>query len=344
MSTDWHLEEDNLDEIEDLIHQQCSLSEELGTKDLFCLGDIFDSRISQKQSVLSRFSKILDYIEEKGMVLYSIPGNHDKTDYGSKESFLTPFKGRKCFELFVVSGGVPYPEYGIMVEFLPFFKEDVWIKKFKEVLDYNEGIDVEKRILCTHIAITGSRNNDGSLVTSSLSSKLFKNYFKVFSGHYHDTQKIGSNFIHIPSIRQNDYGENTNKGFTVVYSDGSHEIINSKFKKFIKIDIDIDSQEDELVRLTKKYKNNDDNIRFEISGSENKLKSFKKENITSVGIDVKTKIKEIQDDVLFIEKEEIKKYNKSSIKGYFAEFCEEEGLSEEEGLIFLTKILLNENK
>ena len=43
-------------------------------------------------------------------------------------------------------------------------------------------------ILLTHIAVTGSKNNDGTLVSSKLSTKLFKNFYKVLSGQYHDKQ------------------------------------------------------------------------------------------------------------------------------------------------------------
>ena len=80
--------------------------------------------------------------------------------------------------------------------------------------------------------------------------KTFENHFKVFSGHYHDQQKIG-NFYHIPSIQQNNYGEDSDKGFTVLFGDGSHELVKSDFKEYIKVQVDLDTCSDKDLKLLK---------------------------------------------------------------------------------------------
>ena len=69
------------------------------------------------------------------------------------------------------------------------------------MLEEHNGYESDwKHILGTHIAVTGSVNNDGTHVSSTISPKLFKNYFKVFSGHYHNQQKIGSNLLDLISL------------------------------------------------------------------------------------------------------------------------------------------------
>lgn len=346
ISNDWHLKENNLEEITTLVRQKCELAISLNAGHLFVLGDIFDSRIAQKQIVLSAFSNILDIVSSYELKMVIIPGNHDKTDYSSKESFLLPFKDHPALLLISLTGGIPFKNHNIYVHFVPFFNEEIWLGVYGDLLNYaSDEFDEDsvKQILCTHIAVTGSKNNDGSMVTSKLSTKIFKDFFKVFSGHYHDQQKIGENFYHLPSIRQNNFGEDLDKGFTILYSDGSHELRKSNFKKFIKVTVDIDTDKEKLLSLTNKYKGSDDNVRFEIIGSENALKALRKEDITSCGIGIVTKIKEIQDDILFVENEEIKEYNASTIKDAFAEFCEKENLSNEEGLKFLIQVLKNES-
>ena len=59
VSTDWHLKRENVEEIIDLVNQQCELAVKLGVETLFCLGDIFDSRKSQELVVLTAFKDFL---------------------------------------------------------------------------------------------------------------------------------------------------------------------------------------------------------------------------------------------------------------------------------------------
>ena len=342
-STDLHLKTQNIDQIIDLVTQQCELAKSTGAKYLICLGDVFDSRIAQREDILTAFGKILDIIKSYDLKMWLIPGNHDKTDYVSSNSFLSPFSTHPCLTLVHLSGSIPFLDSKIRLGFIPFFKEEVWLQQFEEYCDYLglEDLDPEiKIILCTHIAVTGSQNNDGKPASSILSTKLFKPFFKVFSGHYHDQQKIGSNFYHLPSIQQNNFGENTDKGFTILYSDGSHELVKSKFREYHKVEIDLDNiTGSELNVLRQQYSEVKDNIRFEFKGSEKVLKSLRKEDFTSLGIDVKTKVKEIESDIEYADSTEVIEHTKESIREEFEKFCKQESLNWEEGLKFLNKIL-----
>jgi exonuclease SbcD len=346
-STDWHLKKENINQIKDLVKQQCELAVRLQAKLLLCLGDALDSRIAQREEILTAFSEILDMIHEYKLKIWIIPGNHDKSDYSSKESFLTPYKDHPALTLVSVVGSIHFNEFNLRLYFLPFLKEENWLSGYSECVDNylglarDEEMPVGKNILLTHIAVTGSKNNDGSLVSSTLSSEMFnKDWFKVLSGHYHDQQQIGKNFYHIPSIQQNNFGENPDKGFIVIYSDGSHELVKSKFKEFIKVRIDLDTIGiDNLTLLKQKYQRNDNNIRFEFVGSENKLKSLKKEEFITLGIDVKSRVKEIEEDILFSESEEVTEHTASTLKEEFEKFCIKENLSFETGIKFLNKKL-----
>lgn len=342
ISTDWHLQHNNIDRIKNLFEQQCFLAKELGVSNLYCLGDVFESRIAQRQDVLIAFEEMLEMLVKYDLDLFLIPGNHDKTDYSHKNSFLAPFKHHKKLILIELMGFTPNQNSDVTFYMMPFFSEDVWVNKFNGLIndefhfDKNDG---KKKILLTHVAVTGSRNNDGTLVSSGISTKMFKDFFKVFSGHYHDQQKIGQNFYHIPALRQNNFGEDDQKGFTVVYDDGSHELIVSNFPKYINLKFDLDKVEyADIINSRKLFDLDNDYIRFTIIGSENKLKAINKEDFTSVGIDVKLINKEVE-ETLKVAEEEIQELNSSLIIDEFKKFCEKEKLSEEQGLIYLKQIL-----
>ena len=340
MSTDWHLKRENINQIKDLFVQKCEYAVKNDIKHLFCLGDVFDSRIAQRQDVLNSFEEILQLLDKYDLELTVIPGNHDKTDYSSKQSFLVPFKHHRKLHLVELMAFCPVEN--VYFYFIPFFNEDMWVSKFNELINddlHFHKSGEHKTILLTHVAVTGSRNNDGTLVSSGISTKMFKDFFKVFSGHYHDQQKIGENFYHIPSIQQNNYGENSDKGFTVVYDDGSHELIHSNFRKYIKVEFDID-EVDYLKIINSKtlYDTDNNNIRFIIKGSENKLKAVNKEEFLSSGIDIKLVNKEIEETLKFAE-QEIVELNSSIIIDEFKKFCEKEEIDYEQGVSYLKQML-----
>lgn len=333
ISTDWHIQSKNIEDIQRLITEKCQLAQKLNVKYLICLGDVFESRVSQREDVLNAFKVILDTINVYELKLFIIPGNHDKTNYDSESSFLLPYETHPSVDLVSDIGDVTIS--GVDLYFIPFFNDSEWLSRFDRISPVEN-----KSILFTHIAVTGSVNNDGTHVSSSISPKIFSKFDKVFSGHYHNQQKVGKNFYHLPSLQQNNFGEDSEKGFTVLYDDLSHELVKSSFKEFVKIKIDIDNvTDDELNSLKRKYKNSDSNVRFEFIGSEDKLKSLKKDDFTSLGIDIKTSSKEIINDIEYIETAEIVEHNKETITEAFKDFCEKEGYNFEQGLNYLQKKL-----
>lgn len=338
-STDWHIKDDNTEQIIDLVTQQCELAKKLGVKILICLGDVFNSRKSQTLLCLNTFGTILDIIEEFDLILYCIAGNHDRTDYESDNSFLDQFKHYPNFRLI---SGIDKLEFdGITLHFMPFWKENVWLERYNSYLENQKTWNIQN-ILCSHIAVNGSRNNDGTKIENGISSSIFRDYFnKVFLGHYHDMQQPANNIFHLPSIQQNNFGENENKGFTVLCDDGSHELVKSKFKEYIKVKIDVDKvSKKELNDLVTEYSNQtkDSYVRFILEGTEDKIKSINKDVLQSSGIDIKTVNKEIENVTVDFDEIEIKKYTKDDLLDEFQMFCEEYDKDYEKGLEYIKTI------
>lgn len=325
LSTDLHAKTDNVEQVKDLIQQKIKLGEKLQVKTLIVLGDIFDSRQAQPLIVLQFWEEILDLIYEAGMNLICIPGNHDKTDYSKRYSFLGPFKHHPAFTLMDDYDFIKLAE-GLCGIFIPYFEEDKWLEYFQETKKYLKN---EKYILFSHQALTGSVNNDGSKIENSLKPSIFEKFFKVFLGHYHNQQKIGKNIYHIPSIQANNFGEDNEKGFTVLYDDGSHELIHSEFKQYYTLKVDLDKiSKDELNDLKKDgsllIKESGANVRFKFEGSEDKVSALQKEEYTALGIDVKKEHKTIVKSIQKAETGEVIVYNNETILKKFDSFCEEE--------------------
>lgn len=328
---DVHIKKENVEQVLDITNQLISTCNELNVNTVFIAGDVFESRTSQRLEVLNAFLQMLNLFNENGITCYTIPGNHDKTRYDSEDSFLDAFKYHPAIKLMRDYEKVNIG--GISCHFMPFFDEKMFLDKFNPKIEIGK-----KNILITHVAITGSRNNDGTLVESSLSVNMFEGFDRIFSGHYHDYQVIKDKFIHCPSPYQANYGEDEKKGFTVIYDDLTYEIKIANFPKFKKVKVNLDEvKKDELDDLIKENSLSNDNVRFEIIGSESKIKAIKKDKFIAAGIDVKTKVKEIDDSLIYAEKDEIVSFNNASLMEEFKEFCKENELNYLEGVKYLEK-------
>ena len=164
----------------------------------------------------------------------------------------------------------------------------------------------------------------------------------TFQGHFHDYQEISETFVHLGSLTQNNFGEDENKGFWVIYDDLTYDLIPSEGKKFRKITIDLNTttlkQVDKIVKMFKD-ENPDNLLRVEFKGNQDELKSIDKKVYTELGIDVKMKIKEIENTSEELKTSKIEALTNSDIVDKFKVFCEQNDYSYEKGLTILKEVL-----
>lgn len=332
ISTDKHLQESNAVELFDLAEQEIALAIDNGVNTVIWLGDIFDSRLSQRQDLLNCLSQMLELYNEAGVMVICIPGNHDKTDYTSDDSFLSSYKYHPGFILYETPTRTMIG--GVEMSFVPFYSQDVWLEKFKEL----KAPTMKNSILFSHIAVQGSINNDGKIVVNNIPLKLFSSYKKVFLGHYHNAQQPGANVFHLPSTRQNNFGEDEEKGFTVLYDDTSFDFVKAHFIPYREIKVDVlTTPKEEIIKLSK-TDTNGANIRITLVGDQQAIKSVNKKLFTDNGMSVKTKYTDVE--VTESEESEIvQELSGTDILDKFKDFCKEKNYDFEQGYELLKDIM-----
>lgn len=324
---DIHLDKSNGSLVKDIFQQLMKVCEEYNTHRIFCGGDVFTNRSGQPLQCLTDWKEILEILTKKGFEFYVIPGNHDKTDSNSERSYLDIF-GEKCVHLYRSSGRVLLD--GCVIGFIPYFQDEKWLEEFQRLEDeiddnLREGdiqID-DATILITHMGFDGVVNNDGSRVSSVIKPSMFKNWTKVLIGHYHNASELADNVIYTGSAYQNNYGENiTDKGFTVVFNDGSIKHVQSKFPRYIKEVVDANDKET-LMNLLEKYGGEErDYIRFVFVG---KKTDCQKINIAEIqgkyGIDCKFQCVEEREAIELSESDAVLEYDKKTLTKDFMKFC-----------------------
>lgn len=335
ISTDWHLNDNNAVQLLDIADEEVALAKKLGVNRIVWLGDMFDSRMSQRQDLLNCFDAIIGAHTRQGLSIHCIPGNHDKTNYRDDESFLTPYRYHPDFHLYEQEEGVLLGN--VAAYFVPFYQQDVWVKHFKNIRDIARG---DASILFSHTAIEGSINNDGSVVESSIKASMFKDFDRVFLGHYHNAQQPAKSVFHLPSVCQNNFGEDTDKGFTVLYDDLSFELVKATFKPYLTAKFPADTFTRDLVNhLVGEAKSGDMHLRVVITGDQQAVKGVDRKTLQAAGISVKVKY----DDVEVTEPEQrtetVKELSGTDIKEKFVKFCEANSYSVEEGLSLLNETM-----
>jgi len=321
--SDVHIDLNNLEETIEVLAQVLDYCEHHDIRRVILLGDVFTERTGQNMFALNVFLWFCLEFEERGIHLHMFPGNHDKVDQELKDSYLDVYGGLPNISLYNEESTLEIKDN--LLCFLPFFPEDgSYIQRLSNIQSETKRTHKKRKFLFTHIAVNGVRNNDGSTVKSGLQRKLFSAFDRVYIGHYHDYQEVGANIIYIGSLRPQNYGENNEKGITILYPDGNIELVELQFPQYLKFTFDVSKPVKLKLaqKLCKKYGDSKDNIRFIFKGTPEQLSLVDKSEFERVGIEVK-KESVVVNIAKSVEETNIERYDKTNIKRLFIRFCAE---------------------
>jgi exonuclease SbcD len=241
--------------------------------------------------------------EKEKILLYIISGNHDKVNLIDEKSYLSVICNNREYVNLIEKEESIIGSNGIMLHFVPYFKEgSEYLGRLSNLLNHESFQNPMKHVLFTHTSINGVRNNDGSVVEGDVEQDFFNEFDLVLSGHYHQRSEVTDTIIYIGSAYQANFGEDEDKGFTILHNDLTLEYIQSKFPIYKKIIIDIEDEE-KASNMLKEYADTDDNIRFVFKGSQQQIEQIDANKFTTSGISVQ--FENIVDrGVLFEEVEE----------------------------------------
>lgn len=329
---DIHIKSGNEEDVYNGIKYLVKYCVENGVKDIICGGDVFDSRSFQRLSHLKCWEKCLDLFKVNGITCWCNTGNHDKSLYNIEDNFIEPFKYHPSIKLFSNITNVKINGKNVTIS--PFFEDKILCKQLEEI----DGCEV----LIGHWSCDGSTYLGKVDENKVINKKLLSKWDRVFLSHYHNHHEVNGNTTHLPSLLQDNFGEDNNKGFSVIYDDLTYEIIKGKFRELVKVVVDINETPiKELKEKIDLYKNSDSTVRFELSGDESKLKSINKSIFSDFGIDVKLKFNKNYTLEVDKNKKTVLKevYKESDIRKEFKKFCDNRGYDYSFGLDLLNKFL-----
>jgi DNA repair protein SbcD/Mre11 len=316
--TDPHLSDDTLEVNRSVYIQVLQLCLDNNIPGVILGGDVFDSRKGQSEQVLTTFAQLVELFRDHDINLIIIPGNHDKTDYTSSESFLNAYGLISGVFLYKEYGYIDHTEKQLRFHFIPYFDEHLAYQQRLDQAIANVRFDY-KNILFTHVAVKGVMNNDGTKVDNGLNAGQFKDFYKVLVGHYHNRQLISNNILYTGSTHQANFGEDDKKGCTVIYDDGSIEHVQLQFPKYVTVTFDDPSTIGKLrnTNVTDHYR-----VKFKCKPTTEQVQMFKQQGV-KVEIDYEIEHTDHIQDVKT-------QFSHGDIVTYFSQWCDEKGIEDKE--------------
>lgn len=339
LMNDIHASKDNISEFKRNWDEALSVCEKYGISTICVGGDLWQSRSSQPLNVLLAVREMVLATSEKQIDLVIANGNHCKVDQEDVMGYSHIFTGYENVE--IVDDFLFFVLDGVIFYIMAYFPENgSFASRLEELKDHWEKFCPDyEAILYIHQGINGAlaTPNDKDLPVN-----MFNDFKSVLVGHYHDRCRIkGTNIEYIGASRQHNFGEDEEKGYTIVYADGSTQFIKNEVNKRYKT----------IVASLKEIKSEKfaDNIR-KIKEDERYLLKVKvqcnskdtgkinKDELLSLGV---AKIDVITEEVTLTKSTaslEVK-FDKQEIIKEYRSFCEQKNiLDAETGLSYLEKI------
>ena len=337
---DIHISKDNIPAFMANWQEAIDICRKMDVKEIAIGGDLFFSRAAQTLNVLLAVHDALLTAAEHGIHVTIAEGNHDKVNQENERGYCHVFDQHPnvlvCDEYvslpigddcrFVLHMMGYFPEDGSFCTRLDRLKEEALAPKRLNFLYIHEGINGAL-----------AQPND-----KELPAKIFEEFDKVFVGHYHNRTIIDKTRIeYIGSSRQHNFGEDEEKGYTVIYTDGTHEFIKNKANTRYRV-IDVTAERaglhlmDELREIDAdgRYK-----VKVRVHAPQAAMKSVDKTALLDAGA---TKVELIADDEEFLAASSsslFEKFDSHRIKETYEEFCREKQIDDVAiGLEYLSKI------
>ena len=225
---DIHISKDNIPDFQLNWNEALIVCDQHEIKEIAIGGDLFMSRSAQTLEVQLAVQDAFNHGEKRRNIITKAKSNHDKVNQESERGYCHVFDQHP--NVYVANDylSVENEDWSFVLFIMPYFIENGSFTDRLRVLWQGEELEYEdkKTILYIHEGI------NGALVQSSdkeLPAKIFESFDKVLVGHYHNRTKIkGTNIEYIGSSRQHNFGEDEEKGYTIIYSDGSHKFVKNQ--------------------------------------------------------------------------------------------------------------------
>lgn len=335
---DIHVSKDNIPEFQKNWDEALEICKKQDIPEIIIGGDLLQSRSSyQTLDVLLAVRQAIIKATNAGLELTIAEGNHDLVDQEAILGYCHVFS--EYPHVYVVDDYVPIDCSDDVTLYVMSYAPESgsFMNRLQDIID-NDFDKNKHNILYIHEGIKGglAMPSDDELPT-----KIFKDFDAVLVGHYHNRCKIkGTSIEYVGASRQHNFGEDEEKGYTILYDDGSYEFIkNESNTRYKVIDLALQDLDNHLIKELNDIKSNGKyKVKTRINCSATDVQNIDKQKLLEAGaakveiVTEKTVAKSIEAHSLD------RKFDKTGIKQEYESFCSEKVIDSSMGLQYLDKI------
>ena len=332
---DIHVNKDNIAEFNQNWKEMLSVCKRENIADIVIGGDVFTSRASQTLATLLAVKAALTEAVRQGIYITIGEGNHDKTDQEAIEGYNHLWVGLKGIDVVDTHKTLYWEGCDFCLLLMSYFPEN---GSFLEKLDIavadttSQYPQFKKNdiILYIHEGVHGALSDfeiDGELPQEPLLG--FK---AVVCGHYHNRVKIKkTNIEYIGSSRQANFGEDEEKGYTILYADGSYGFVKNEVNmRYQTIELDAKNVDKYTLDIDDRYR-----YKVKVRCNERQAKLFDKQKLMDLGFHKVEVVAETDLPKESAAADIQEKYDKQGIKKEYQNYCNENSIDSKLGMKYL---------
>lgn len=342
---DIHVAKDNIAEFNANWDEMLAVCDRYDVTDIVIGGDMFTSSASQRLPVLLAVKRAIEKAVSKHNCLTIAEGNHDKVDEESIDGYNHLFDGYKYVDIVDTYKILEWDDCDIVLAVMSYFPENgsfmEKLKALKDDLINQYGYSLDRVVLYLHEGIKGALGDFD--VPKEVPAEIFNDFHSVLAGHYHNRVELaGTDIMYIGSSRQHNFGEDTKKGYTILYDDGTIEFVENMVNtRYVSYEVSIDEIDDAFM---KKLADCHDcppfpcKVRVRVKCTDAQAKVYDKKILLDAGA---SKVEFITDKSQTIVTQSTSiddKYDKNGIKKEYQTFCSERNIDSKLGMKYLDKI------
>lgn len=336
LMNDVHVDKDNIAEFHKNWDEAISICVRLGIYDIIIGGDLWTSRAAQNLDTLLAVREAILKAQAANIRLTLAEGNHDLVDQEALNGYNRIFDGYKDVEVIGEYGIVGMGDFDLYV--MSYFPENgSFTERFEKMVGENDS-EGYKKILYIHEGIRGGL---AQATEDELPANIFSDFDAVLVGHYHDRKIIpGTKIEYVGSSRQHNFGEDEEKGYTILNEDGSYYFIKNEVNiRYKNIEVDYPDLNEAFyealgaIRKDPRYR-----VKVKVKCLSEESDNVNKDRLIEAGAN---KVEILAEKVQVVEidsKSFDQKYDKDGIKEEYASFCNKKEYNSEMGLTYLDKI------
>lgn len=337
LMNDIHVSKDNIPDFKANWNEALTICGRLGIREIALGGDLFQSRVSQTLDVLLTVHDVLLLTARAGINITLAEGNHDLVDQEALRGYCHIYDQHPGVTVIDDFLTLENPAWDFVLHMMSYFPENGSFTGRLQALAAGSLVAGKRNYLYVHEGINGALSTP---TQDELPTSIFSCFNKVFVGHYHNRSSIKDTHIeYIGSSRQFNFGEDAEKGYTVLYTDGSYEFIRNEVNpRYHVIEVAVEKVDIHLFDRIDEMKS-DQRCRVKVRVVGKSTDSIDKKKILDAGA---SKVELVCGDVDMIEAPEegvLEKFDSNRIRQSYEEFCSKRNVEDVSlGLSYLTKI------